>query len=129
MGGDLTGKAVIPVAEQPDGSYLAFQHGKEVTLNSLEEVEDFSKRAGNMGFYPTIVTEAEYQALSADPDAQHELFKKLVADRVQGMLRDLGRAPVRYLADRLPTRQRPSEVGLGRRRPSVSGSVAVIRQA
>ena len=49
MGGDLTGKAVIPVAEQPDGSYLAFQHGKEVTLNSLEEVEDFNKRAGNMG--------------------------------------------------------------------------------
>jgi Icc-related predicted phosphoesterase len=83
MGGDLTGKAVIPVAEQTNGTFLAFQHGKEVTLTGLEEVEDFNKRAGNMGFYPTIVTEAEYQALSADPDAQHELFKKLVVERVQ----------------------------------------------
>jgi len=83
MGGDMTGKAVIPVAEQPDGTFLSFQHGKEVTLKSLEEVDDFTKRAGNMGFYPTIVTEAEYQVLRSDPDAQHELFKKLVVDRVK----------------------------------------------
>ena len=30
LGGDLTGKAVIPIAEQADGTFLAFQHGESV---------------------------------------------------------------------------------------------------
>ena len=33
LGGDLTGKAVIPIAEQSDGSFLAFQHGESLVLN------------------------------------------------------------------------------------------------
>ncbi len=34
MGGDMTGKAVIPVCEQPDGTHLAFQAGETISLNS-----------------------------------------------------------------------------------------------
>ena len=34
MGGDLTGKAVIPISKQSDGKYLAVQMGEPVTLES-----------------------------------------------------------------------------------------------
>ena len=83
MGGDLTGKAVIPITEQPDGSFKGFQLGAEITMKSQDEVDEFIKRVNNQGFYPTVMTEAEFQAIKNDTEAQEKLFKKLVVDRVQ----------------------------------------------
>lgn len=83
MGGDLTGKAVMPIAEQADGTFLAFQHGQEVRLADQSEVDEFVKRTTNMGFYPTVTSEAEFQRLASDKTAQEDLFKKLVCERVQ----------------------------------------------
>src|SRR5215813_9162891 len=68
LGGDLTGKAVIPIAEQADGTYVSFLHGEAVTLRGKSELDDFIKKNGNMGFYPTVMSEAEYQRLKTDPD-------------------------------------------------------------
>ena len=83
LGGDLTGKAVIPIAEQADGTFLAFQHGRSVKIDGKSELDEFVKRQGNMGFYPTVMPEAEYQRLKADPEAQAALFKRLVLERVR----------------------------------------------
>ena len=82
MGGDLTGKAVIPITEQKDGSYIGFQDGEPVALATMQEVEEFKKTIGNMGFYPSEMTEERYQELKDDKTGQHELFKQLVIDRV-----------------------------------------------
>lgn len=83
LGGDLTGKAVIPIAEQSDGTFLAFQHGKQVRISGKAELDEFVQRQGNMGFYPAVMSEAEYQRLKADPEAQAGLFKRLVLERVR----------------------------------------------
>ena len=83
LGGDLTGKAVIPIAEQSSGSFLAFQHGDSLVLNGKSELDDFVKRQGNIGFYPSVMSEAEYQRLRKDPEAQATLFKQLVLERVR----------------------------------------------
>jgi len=83
LGGDLTGKAVIPIAEQQDGSYLAFQHGESVRITDKGKLDDFVKRQGNIGFYPAVISEAEYQRLRSEPSAQEELFKRLVLERVR----------------------------------------------
>lgn len=83
LGGDLTGKAVIPIAEQQDGTFLAFQHGQSVQITGRSELDDFVKRQGNIGFYPAVMSEAEYQSLRSDADAQAALFKRLVLERVR----------------------------------------------
>lgn len=83
MGGDMTGKAVMPIAEQPDGSWLAFQAGSTVKLKSAEEVDKFVKRSGDMGLYPAVMSENEYRRLRDDEHMRHELFKKLVLTRVR----------------------------------------------
>ncbi|MEQ8666286.1 MAG: hypothetical protein RIC16_11225 [Rhodospirillales bacterium] len=83
MGGDLTGKAVIPITEQDDGTFIGFQTGSNVTLASQDELDEFVNRVNNQGFYPTIMTEAEFQAIKNDQVAQAKLFKKLVVERVQ----------------------------------------------
>jgi Icc-related predicted phosphoesterase len=83
MGGDTTGKAVIPITEQNDGSFLGFQSGADIRLNGRDEVDEFIKRVNNQGFYPIVMTEDEFQALKDDAEAQAQLFKKLVCDRVR----------------------------------------------
>ena len=83
LGGDLTGKAVIPIAEQADGTFLAFQHGEQVKINGKDELDEFVKRQGNIGFYPAVMPESEYQRLRANPDEQAALFKRLVLERVR----------------------------------------------
>ena len=83
LGGDLTGKAVIPIAEQTNGAFLAFQHGDPIQIDDKSELDEFVKRQGNIGFYPAVMSEAEYQRLRGDPKAQAVLFKKLVLDRVR----------------------------------------------
>jgi uncharacterized protein len=83
LGGDLTGKAVIPIAEQADGTFLAFQHGEQVKISGKDELDEFVKRQGNIGFYPAVMPESEYQRLRANPDEQAALFKRLVLERVR----------------------------------------------
>jgi len=83
MGGDMTGKAMMPIAEQPDRTWLAFSAGDTIRLKTQAEVDDFMKRTGNQGFYPVVVTETEYRELSEHEDRRHELFKKLVVERVR----------------------------------------------
>ena len=82
MGGDSTGKAVLPIAKQSDGSYLASESGETITLATKAEVDEYSNRTTNKGFYPVVVSEDEFQELKNDPDKQHQLFRKLVVDRV-----------------------------------------------
>lgn len=83
MGGDMTGKAILPIAEQSDGGFLADLSGETTRLKTKEEVDAYIKRATNMGFYPHVMSEAEFQRLKTNPDEQHELFKKLVFKRVR----------------------------------------------
>lgn len=83
MGGDLTGKAVIPIAEQADGTFLTYQHGQSLKLKDRGELDDFVKRTGNMGFYPAVMSESEFQRLKNDEAAQAALFKRLVLERIK----------------------------------------------
>ncbi|MGH6932409.1 MAG: metallophosphoesterase family protein [Dongiaceae bacterium] len=83
LGGDMTGKAVMPIAEQPDGSHLAFQAGSTVALNGKQEVDEFIKRTGDQGFYPAVMSEHEFGRLRNDEHMRHDLFKKLVVERVK----------------------------------------------
>jgi uncharacterized protein len=83
MGGDMTGKAVMPIAEQSDGTHLAFLSGSTTRLTNKAEVDEFIKRTSDQGFYPTVMSETEYQRLRDDEHMRHELFKKLVVERVR----------------------------------------------
>jgi uncharacterized protein len=82
LGGDVTGKMVVPVAKQSDGHHLASFAGKDVRLESDEEIADFERRVADMGFYPKVMGEEEFQELRADPDAQEQLFRALIEERL-----------------------------------------------
>ena len=85
LGGDVTGKMVVPIARQEDGTYLTSFAGQEVRLGE-GEVARFEERVENMGFYPKVMPEAEFQDLAADPGRQEQLFLDLIRKRLEEWL-------------------------------------------
>src|SRR5689334_14842021 len=56
MGGDVTGKMVVPIAEQSSGAYLTSFAGENLEFSADEEVSAFKKQLRNMGFYPAVMS-------------------------------------------------------------------------
>jgi Icc-related predicted phosphoesterase len=83
LGGDVTGKMVVSVCRQENGSYLSSFAGKEMRLQSEDEVESFERRIADMGFYPRRMTEAEFDEVRDDPGRQERLFHELTRERIE----------------------------------------------
>jgi uncharacterized protein len=83
LGGDVTGKMVVPIARQADGGYLTSFAGKDVRLGGEDDVVRFGRRIADMGFYPRTMGEAEFQELKASAEKQAELFRALTARRLE----------------------------------------------
>jgi hypothetical protein len=83
LGGDVTGKMVVPIARQEDGVHLTSFAGNDMRLENDQEVGKFADRASDMGFYPRVMSEAEFQELRNDPDGQEKLFHALIRERIE----------------------------------------------
>ncbi len=83
LGGDVTGKMVMPIAQQSGGTHLTSFAGKEVRLESKEAVADFERRVSDMGFYPSLMSEEEFVDLKQHPERQEELFHTLIRKRLE----------------------------------------------
>lgn len=69
MGGDITGKRIVPIVEQADGTWKGSIYGvadQEVTMKNEEEILDFEKRARMAGCYTYRLTPEEDARLSAE---------------------------------------------------------------
>lgn len=84
MGGDLAGKALIPIVRRPDGTWEAELLGRHAVLSSAEEVAEFEKHVRFNGFYPYQCDRDEVAAMERD-----EAFRKGRFDEV--MRRDTER--------------------------------------
>jgi Icc-related predicted phosphoesterase len=79
LGGDMTGKAVIPVVKSARGTYQAYLSDKprQVTQDHLEEL--LSEIRFN-GHYPFITTSDELAEIDADPQGNRKLFKRAISE-------------------------------------------------
>jgi Icc-related predicted phosphoesterase len=82
LGGDVTGKMMVPIARQKDGSYLASSAGKELRLEG-EEAAALEQQVSDMGFYPKVMSEEDFQELRDDPEGQEALFHELIRKRLE----------------------------------------------
>jgi uncharacterized protein len=83
MGGDVTGKMVVPIAKQPSGAYLTSFAGDDLEFTSEDEVATFKKQLANMGFYPAAMDEEEFRVIKASQDEQDRLFRDLIRRRLE----------------------------------------------
>jgi len=83
LGGDMTGKGIVPIVEQPDGTYKAtFLDHKEI-LNSVPEVEQLEKKIRATGLYPYRINKKEMEEFEANTAKVDELFNTLMFQSVE----------------------------------------------
>ena len=83
LAGDLTGKMIVPLVEQRDGSIVADFLGTQQRVSSKEERQALEKRIRNSGFYPYSTTQDEFERLQSDKKLVDELFSKVMAESVK----------------------------------------------
>jgi uncharacterized protein len=72
MGGDITGKLVVPVVQAEDGVYTAQLFGKKRRATSEAELEKLETRIRGNGMYPYRTTADEVARISQLPEAEQE---------------------------------------------------------
>jgi Icc-related predicted phosphoesterase len=83
LGGDMTGKALIPVVDAGDGRWYATLLENRHDLNGEDEVKEFEDAVTRRGYYPFRTTPDELRELQEDEERTGELFHKLMLGRVE----------------------------------------------
>ena len=82
MGGDMTGKAMVPISIG-SGSWKVTLQEQEHVLSSEDEVAAMEKRIRDRGYYPIRLTRDEFDAWNADPALVDERFKAEMLGQVE----------------------------------------------
>ncbi|MCS7096730.1 MAG: metallophosphoesterase [Candidatus Bathyarchaeota archaeon] len=77
LGGDITGKAIIPITEKADGTFQCRFLGETITVNKGKTLEELTQKIRNVGFYPYITSQAEVEELLSNEKRMSELFTDL----------------------------------------------------
>ena len=80
VGGDITGKFVVPVVDR-GGTHTATFMGIERKADSREELEALKTRIADAGQYPFVTTPEEYADYEGDQPKIDRLFRRLVMER------------------------------------------------
>lgn len=83
LGGDMTGKAIVPITKVGADSYVATDSGTRIALESGSAINDFLLKVDNKGFYGAILTADEKDELDRSEEARDRLFRRLVVERVE----------------------------------------------
>jgi len=81
MGGDMTGKMLVPLVVQAGGQYRFEWLGAEYTL-STAELPEYEKQMRMAGCYPYRTTPDEKEALEQDPQKVKRLFASVMCATV-----------------------------------------------
>ena len=82
MGGDITGKMIIPLVQQADGGFTAEFMGTKFTAKSTDEVQNLEKKIRTSGFYPYRTSPEEMQEPKQDTHKVDESFTKIMVETV-----------------------------------------------
>jgi uncharacterized protein len=85
MGGDMTGKMLLPIVRLPDGRHRAQIAGRDRVVDDAE-LPALRALIANGGFYPYETDEEEVAALQADPAAVDRLFERLMRETLERWL-------------------------------------------
>ena len=78
LGGDMTGKAIVPIIHQGGDRYRAVLLEQEWALCSEAEVCDMEKQIKSRGYYPYRTTPDEIDSLSNNPSLVDDIFRQEV---------------------------------------------------
>jgi Icc-related predicted phosphoesterase len=101
LGGDLTGKALVPIVEQGGGTWASHVLGRDEVVRGEAEVGELEKRIRFNGFYPYRCAREEYERLAADEAYREQVVSTVIVAELERWLdlaeEKLGASDVRCL--------------------------------
>ncbi len=82
LGGDMTGKAVVPIVHDGRGRYRVELMEQVTTLRDEAEVANMEKLITNKGYYPVRMESDQMAEFERHPETVEELFTRCVLERV-----------------------------------------------
>ena len=83
LGGDMTGKAIIPIIAQGGDEYKVTLLEQVTILHGKEEADKMVQTIQNRGYYPFVTDPDEVQAIFSTPGRIDELFLEQVIKTIQ----------------------------------------------
>ena len=83
LGGDMTGKAVVPFIHQGGDKYKITLLEQVYEITTDEEMKEMVKRVRSRGYYPYVTNPDELLDLQNKPELVHEIFRYEVLRVVQ----------------------------------------------
>jgi len=87
MGGDCTGKMMVPVLRRTDGRYECQWKGETRGALDEQEVEAVEVRIRNMGYYPVRFTPEELEEVRLEPERATGVFREAVLTTLGGWVK------------------------------------------
>ncbi|QQG48885.1 MAG: metallophosphoesterase [archaeon] len=85
LGGDITGKVMIPIVEQAKGTYALSLFGKQTTIRR-ERLAETRKSLLDAGQYSFVTTPAELQEVTADKSKEDAVFNQAMLSLLDSWL-------------------------------------------
>lgn len=83
FGGDITGKALVPVVETSPGVYRATLFGANLDATDAAALAALEERIRTNGFYPYRTTPSEVEQMAADPAFLRSVFSRVMAETAE----------------------------------------------
>jgi Icc-related predicted phosphoesterase len=85
MGGDLTGKMIVPVIKEGDKYYANFK-GNRFKASDEKELEQVFKELRFRAAYPVVLTRDEVEEIRSDQSKVEELFKEVTVKEIEHLV-------------------------------------------
>jgi len=82
LGGDITGKMIIPIVPKKPDSYTVYG-GEAIGTFDVSDLQDTSKKITGSGYYPYVMTDQEYERMKAEKETLDLLFSNLMKQQIE----------------------------------------------
>lgn len=82
LGGDITGKMIIPLVPKADKAYTVYG-GDAIGTFEIADVEEIKKKIMGSGYYPYVMSDQEYDHMRTEKDELDTLFSELMKQQVE----------------------------------------------
>jgi Icc-related predicted phosphoesterase len=76
ISGDMTGKLIVPIFKQPDGTYKATLFGEESILKEAD-LPEYEKNIRKVSYLPYRTTNEEAEKIASDEELRERIFEQL----------------------------------------------------
>jgi Icc-related predicted phosphoesterase len=82
LGGDVTGKVLIPIIKDGNGSFRATVSDVKREVRTIEELAGLQELISGMGFYHEVMEHETYDLLTENPEKVEEMFAVKARERL-----------------------------------------------